>query len=228
MNEELDNRTVPNLDLQFFGRITASISHEMNNIISIIDQATGLLEDHLYVVENGQPVNVEQLKRVQDKIQHQIQRSVEVIKRMNKFAHSVDEPVLDFNLNEVMDNLADICDRFADLNRVTLLRKWDEKEIRLVSSPFQVQQVVYYILKHSFEITDNQAEIEIRTLLTDNSPTVEIEYPHTAVRMEENEWIERADILVDVLKARLVRNFIPDDREIIQFMLPASVPNHEI
>ncbi len=227
MSREKLREKTPCDDLEFFGRITASISHEMNNVISIIDQVAGLLEDHLAAAEQGFPVKPEQLKRVQEKIQFQTSRGVYIIRRLNKFAHSVDEPVLEFDLNVVMENLAGICDRFADLNRVTLLREWQEGELKLEGSPFLTQQVVYYLLRHAFAVTDNEAEVWIRTLLVGDLPAVEVTFPVSTKPKEdepEDNWLGRAAPLADVIGATLQREIETGKSETRRCLFPLSLP----
>ena len=51
--------------LAFFGAITASVSHELNNVMSIIDQNNGLLKDLLAV---GHPISNERLERINNSI----------------------------------------------------------------------------------------------------------------------------------------------------------------
>jgi len=40
-------------ELEFFGKITACISHELNNVLSIINEYTGLLEDLMLTCGDG-------------------------------------------------------------------------------------------------------------------------------------------------------------------------------
>ena len=43
-------------DLQFFGRIMANVSHEFNNVITIIGELSGLLRDLAGLAERGRPL----------------------------------------------------------------------------------------------------------------------------------------------------------------------------
>jgi len=54
--------------LKFFGIITASVTHELNNILSIIDQSAGLVEDFMANPDSGVPLTEEKLKQITAKI----------------------------------------------------------------------------------------------------------------------------------------------------------------
>ena len=76
--------------LQFFGKVSASISHEIKNVLAIMNENAGLLEDYTRMLENGKPINTERFKTLAGKVLKQIQRADGIVKRLNRFAHSVE------------------------------------------------------------------------------------------------------------------------------------------
>jgi signal transduction histidine kinase len=76
--------------LQFFGKMSASISHEIKNALAIINESAGLLDDLSLRAERGIPVEPERLKKQAGNILKQIRRADGIIQNMNKFAHSID------------------------------------------------------------------------------------------------------------------------------------------
>ena len=85
--------------LQFFGKISASISHELKNVMAIVNENAGLLEDLTVMAERGKPLDPARLKLMAAAVQKQIGRADVILKNMNRFAHSFDETlasVLDF------------------------------------------------------------------------------------------------------------------------------------
>ena len=73
-------------DLAFFGAITASVSHELNNVISIVYQTAGLLNDLLAGAQRGRPISDERLEQIAIRIGEQTERGAAIIKRLNAFA----------------------------------------------------------------------------------------------------------------------------------------------
>jgi len=134
-------------EIQFFGTITASVSHELNNVISILNQTGGLLEDLLYGAKQGQEITPEQLDRIASKIADQTDRGIAIIRRLNSFAHTVDEPVVEFDLGEMVGNLMGLCARFAALRSMELTDRTTGESVAIVNSPIKVQQTLFLILK---------------------------------------------------------------------------------
>ena len=92
-----------NEDLAFFGKVNASISHELKNILAIISEAAGLLNDLTEMATKGQNFELEMMKTCSQDIVEEIQRGFTTIKRMNVFSHSMDNPLKRVNLIEVLD-----------------------------------------------------------------------------------------------------------------------------
>jgi FixJ family two-component response regulator len=61
-------------------------------VLSIIDQTGGLLSDLISAAQKGIPIKEERLKTIADKIATQTERGTRIVKRLNQFAHSVNEP----------------------------------------------------------------------------------------------------------------------------------------
>ncbi len=148
--DDKNDRTqkLKNGDLAFFGAVTASVSHELNNIVSIIDQSAGLLTDLLAGAQSGRSLSPEQLGRIADRIKHQTSRGVDFIRRLNAFAHSTDEPVREFELNQLVENLVALTVRFANLKGVNLKVAYSDQPLNIITSPFLIQQVLYLIIKN--------------------------------------------------------------------------------
>jgi len=143
MNGADDEKLLGINGLAFSGAIIASVTHELNNVHSIIDQTSGLLEDLLAVAGPDRPVLPERLQSITEKIQAQTRRGVGIIKRLNTFAHSVDEPVREFEINQLLENLIELSRRFANLKKAELEVEYLPEPVSLVSNPFLLQQAVY-------------------------------------------------------------------------------------
>ena len=133
--------------LRFFGAITASVSHELNNVLTIIDQVGGLLQDLLGAAQAGAPIRTEQLKTIQERVLRQTQRGVEIIRDLNRFAHGVDDTFMKFDLDTVVGNLAKLAQRPFDLGKARLVFNPSGNEISVSASPFRLQQVIFQCLR---------------------------------------------------------------------------------
>ncbi len=182
LDDELDQeRLLRENGLAFFGAITASVSHELNNVISIIDQSTGLLEDLLYSAQGGKPIPNERLQRIADRVSTQTQRGVRIIKRLNSYAHSVDDPVCEFEMNSLVENLIRLCQRFADLKKVSLETSFSDEPINIASSPFLVQQVLYLHIKRILALSNPDETITLSTSSDESSAHMSVECVQSAI-----------------------------------------------
>ena len=88
--------------LIFFSKTNRLISHELKNILAIISETLGLLDELMELSENGMGLTPERLRSMSASIIEEVVRANTVIKCMNTFAHSVDEFIREIDLNEAV------------------------------------------------------------------------------------------------------------------------------
>lgn len=88
--------------LRFHGTIAASASHEINNVLAIIKEYTGLLGDLIAGPAEGRSSAHETLNVIIQKLDNQVHRGQAITKRLNRCAHLADRPVASFSLTEPM------------------------------------------------------------------------------------------------------------------------------
>jgi signal transduction histidine kinase len=204
--------------LYFFGRITASVSHELNNVISIMDQTTGLLEDALAGAHKGTPVSEDMLKQVVGSLQRQAERGLGIIRRLNRFSHSADLPVTEFDINEALENLIELNRRFAVLKKVTLESQLSDTPLKITGNPFFLQQVLFESIQSALSVSQKDAVIKVTSRQGGDYAEVSVEFP--VFSSGSPEWNpEVLQPVLDHMSARLEvsRN---SDRTILRFSFP--------
>ncbi len=116
----------------FFGRITASATHELKNVLAIIYEASGLMQD-LLELSKEKPAHYDRLQKALTSIKGQIQRGQDLIANLNRFSHGPDIAVRSLDLFEGVDHLVSLSQRFAALKNVSL------KVIRPPSAELPIQ-----------------------------------------------------------------------------------------
>lgn len=147
--------------LHFIGTLTASFSHELNNVLSIVDQNAGLLDDLLAGSRHGRPLSEERLQRICETMRRQTERGLTLIKRINSFAHSTDAPLMEFDAASTLANLADLCGRFCDMKKVTLVRHIPAERIAIIGNPFLFQMFLFRSLRRALNAAHPGENIEI-------------------------------------------------------------------
>jgi C4-dicarboxylate-specific signal transduction histidine kinase len=122
--------------LNFFGRMSASISHELKNVLAIIRENAGLLNDYTEMAAKGMSIDVQRLKTVADRIDRQTRRADDIIKNLNRFAHTVDSPCSSVDLNEILALLVALSQRSAGMRQVTLVPQPADSPVRITTAPF--------------------------------------------------------------------------------------------
>jgi len=150
----------PNDDLAFFGKVNASISHELKNILAIISEAAGLLNDLTEMAAKGKDVELDMLTSCSRDIVEEIRRGFSTIKQMNTFSHSVDELFKSVNLADVLKLMIDLAGFLSFAGKV----RFDPPPQGLptvLTCPFRLQNLFYQALVYAFESAGPEAEIQV-------------------------------------------------------------------
>jgi signal transduction histidine kinase len=146
--------------LAFFGRVNASISHELKNVMAIISETAGLLSDLSDMASSGAPVAPDMLKDCTLSIVEEIQRGFSVIRQMNRFSHSIDHPVESVDLMEVLDLSIHLSSYLSFAGKLDV-RPYDGPAPMVVACPFLLQAVVYQTLADAFKKIGGGSELTI-------------------------------------------------------------------
>ncbi len=154
--------------LGFFGKVNASISHELKNVMAIISETAGLLKDLAEMAGEGQSVPTDMLTSSVDSIVEEIQRGFSTIRQMNRFAHSVDHPVGTVNLMEVLDLVCNLSGYLSYAGKTRLNSSGDAAPT-VETCPFILHSIVYQVVVQAFQHTGPQGELEIFVQTKDDS-----------------------------------------------------------
>jgi len=145
MNDQYD--TMGEAGLRFFGKVSASIAHELKNVLAILNENAGLLEDLSFAAERGAAINPERLNKACQQFTKQIQRADGIIKNMSHFAHSVDEFEAEVDLYQVTELVANLAGRLAAMRKLTLQTKQPSSPVIFSGNPFLLQNLIWICLE---------------------------------------------------------------------------------
>jgi len=104
----------------FFGKITAGITHEINNVLAIIKESSGLIEDIANISAVVSDKYQEKFFNSLSTIKGQLKRGTELINNLNRFAHIPDNIYAKIDLYEAIKQIVVLAGRFARLKNITL------------------------------------------------------------------------------------------------------------
>jgi len=150
------------VELAFFGRIMASLSHELQNVIATINEFSGLMEDLIGATTEGSTLNQDRLQVLCRKINKHTLRGEMLIRRQNRFSHSMDPPrQARIDLNMMLADICDLGSRFAALKRVRLERRFSGKETVMTVDPFAFQHAVFLCIDRAIDAATERRVVTV-------------------------------------------------------------------
>jgi len=149
--------------LQFFGIMTASISHEIKNVLAIINENAGLLEDLALMADGGAEIETQRLKNMSRTVMKQVGRADTIMKNMNRLAHSIDESIKTIDLNDLVELLVALSSRFASTRGVVVQPKDREVPLELKTSPFFLMNLLWLCLDFALDAAGEDKIVELFT-----------------------------------------------------------------
>lgn len=140
---ELSPQRRHELELAFFGRIGAHVSHEMRNVLSIVGEYAGLLADLVAAAGNGRPLDCEKLALLSGNIAAQVRKGTETMGRFSRFAHAADQRNASFDLTSLVADVAVLAQRHLARAGCTLEARLPDGAIPVTGDPFGLQHAVF-------------------------------------------------------------------------------------
>jgi signal transduction histidine kinase len=167
MVQKPENTSQPGL--QFFGQISASISHELKNVLGIINENAGLLEDLTLMADRGVPLDPVRLKAMAEVVKKQVGRADAIIGNMNRFAHSADQSIATVDLAQTIELAMAVTARFAVMRGVAIDLQLPQNPVALQTAPFYLINLIWQCLEFSMSAGGDEKQIELVAEETDSS-----------------------------------------------------------
>lgn len=178
-------------EIQFFGKITAGISHELKNVLAIIKETSGLMGDLMALSGADDFQHKERFQKSLETIRKQIEQGVRLITHLNKFAHSPDEAESEIDLNELLEEMAVLCGRYARLRNVPLSTHPSRKPVKYKTFRVTLQMVLFSCLEYCISHIPQNSHLEISVMQKDKKrPIIKFE--------SDSEMMDNGDL--DTLK----------------------------
>ena len=153
------NREVYEICLEAFAGISAIMTHETRNILAIINESAGFLEDLVLIAGEDGAVPVKNVGSMAANIASQVDRANSLMKDYNTFAHSGDEIYGEVELHEVLTLVATLTRRKAAQKNITVIVN-EGGEKRLYTKPFVLESLIYFFLIGMYGGADSESAID--------------------------------------------------------------------
>ena len=153
------NDTLDAACLQVFGKISAAVSHDLKNVLAIVNENAGLLDDLALRAAKGGEIPLDRLNVATTRMLKQVKRGDAVLKNLNRFAHTTDAPLLQGNVAETVALMVDLAGRQAAMRETVITVAPDAAMIS--TCLVYLESFVYLLLRHALEVLPRKESVEI-------------------------------------------------------------------
>ena len=158
--------------VRFFGEMGASVSHEIKNVLAIINENAGLLQDMLGMHEKGIPLSTERLSRLAQSIARQVSRGDSIVKGMNRFAHSADEAQEPVDVGAIVEFMTQLAGRLIGMKGQPPHIEMPEEAISVVTNRFFLENLVWRCLCRAMDACPADKAVSIHVEKSDSSAKI--------------------------------------------------------
>ncbi|MBI9075380.1 MAG: HAMP domain-containing histidine kinase [Desulfatibacillum sp.] len=155
-----------------FGKVTANVSHEIKNSLAIIKEIAGLQSDLLAAAERGRPLDPARLGSLADRIGKQVEKADIVVKRMNRFAHTVDCLKKTVDMGEEIGFIIELVDRLFQMRGILIHAQFPSEPVLAETDPFRLVAAVIASMQVFLDCLTKGDELNIQVLSSNKGAMV--------------------------------------------------------
>jgi nitrogen fixation/metabolism regulation signal transduction histidine kinase len=153
--------------LSFFSTSNRLISHELKNILAIISETLGLIDELIELSDTGMKLDPGKLRTLSKSVIEEIDRANSIIRSMNSFAHSVDEFITEVDINNTVALIIKIS-KLNPSSKNVKIHFEETDQLILQTSPFFLGTLIHNAIDFACLCTGPKKKIEISALQSSN------------------------------------------------------------
>jgi C4-dicarboxylate-specific signal transduction histidine kinase len=133
--------------LKFFGKMSASATHEIKNTLAIINESAGLLEDLSLMADKGNPISAGRINDISQMVSRQVKRTDLVLKKLNRFSHSVDLSTKVIDLEQTVGFVLDLATRLIENQGIKIEVTPPCSPMMVVTNLFYLENIIWHAIE---------------------------------------------------------------------------------
>ena len=186
-------------EIAMIGRISAAMTHEMRNVLAIIRESSGLMQDILALSKDLTFPHKDKFTNALSKIEKHVRRGDEMITQFNTFAHSMDEARDMVELSALTDQVVFLMQRFARSKEVILSAEPLDQAPSVHTNPIRLMLALCACVDHCLNQAESGDALVLRPEKGDEKAAVQILLKKASVG--DRSILHDVPDLSDVLKA---------------------------
>lgn len=154
------------------GRLAASVSHEINNPLQIIDNQAGWIGELLDDEEQGRPSDPQEYRKSVDKIRFHVKRAKDITHGLLGFARAEEKGRVLTDINGLIKETVSFLANDAGGRDIIINIDPDKNLPRVMTDPSQLEQVFLNILGNAIDAIGHGGSITIDTFVSGDNRVV--------------------------------------------------------
>lgn len=146
----------------FMGKMTAGVTHELRNVLAIIRESAGLIDDLMSFSKGAAFPSEEKVRRALARISEQVDRGTVLAGVLNRFAHSPDQARAEVDLNQTIELVTALTRRFTRMKGVALETFPSELPVMVTTDPFGITMFLHCLIEGLAQVTAQGVTLTLR------------------------------------------------------------------
>jgi C4-dicarboxylate-specific signal transduction histidine kinase len=157
----------------FLARMTASTTHELRNVLAVVKESAGLVEDLTLAFQQRKTINPDKMLLATRRIDAQVARGADLLTSLNRLAHGLDRAEERLDLGQHVQHVAFLCQRFARIRRLRIEPETGGPERVVRANALHLLMVLTAAIDCCIEGLPEDGVVGIRVAGTAERPSVE-------------------------------------------------------
>jgi len=157
----------------FLAAMTASATHEVRNVLAIIKESAGLIEDLVLVFQKRGTIDQEKVNRAVARIETQVKRGADLLTNLNRLSHTLDEDEAGVELNQELEQVVFLSQRFARKRGHEVVAESRNGDCLLVVNPLRLHMALFAGMECCLEELPEGSTITVGAHRGKDGPVVE-------------------------------------------------------
>ncbi len=156
--EMMNQQIIETGKLASIGELAAGIAHEINNPVAIMVEEAGWIQDLLEEEDLKKSESLEEFQRALKQINTQGKRCKEITHKLLSFARKTDSQVHDLQINELIEDVAELSGQRAKYSNVTIRTNLQDEIPNIKMSHTELQQVLLNLINNALDAMEKKGE----------------------------------------------------------------------
>jgi len=212
--------------LASLGKMLAGYSHELKNHLAIINESAGLMGDLLEMGIIDDEQSIQRFKKIISVIEERINQANTMAKHMSSFAHKMDIPDSNFDVNELLNEEFAFLDRFFWIKSVSVQKKLQSELPAVCNNPSLLQFVIFTYIHKIVAGIEAGGEIALSSQMQGKNILIIIEAPNlSALTIDQDSCSPDAAAIkyaLNKMGIAIMEETLADDRHKTTLTIPTT------